>query len=171
MITKDIKIEIEGEGKEILARISSLDEVPLSLKDVKSVAFYSKEYDLIKRVFIDENTDIKNTINTVIDKINNNFFIQYKSMKVPYIIDIYMDLIFIKIDLNKSIANLYNKYNEIIKNFQYGKRVKSITLYMWVRESPDSFYYKELIRWTLPNFSTVEELKKGINDLMLRIMI
>jgi hypothetical protein len=171
MITKNIKIEIEGEGKEILARISPFDEVPSNLKNARSIAFYSKEYELIKRVFIGENTDIKNTINTVIDEINNNFFIQYKSMKVPYIIDLYMDLTFIKIDLNKSIANLYNKYSEIIKNFQYGKKVKSIALYMWVMESPDSFYYKELIRWTLPNFSDVEQLKRGINDLMLRIMI
>jgi hypothetical protein len=171
MITKDIKIEIEEKDKGVLARISPFDEVPSNLKNARSIAFYSKEYELIKRVFIGENTDIKNTINTVIDEINNNFFIQYKSMKVPYIIEMYMDLTFIKVDLDKSIAHIYNKYNEIVKYFQYGKKAKSIALYMWVRKSPDSFYYKELIRRTLPNFSDIKQLEKGINDLMLRVII
>jgi len=171
MITKNIKIEIEGD-KGILARISPFDEVPLNL-EARSIAFYSEEeYFLIKRVSVDDkNTNIKGIINSVVNEINNNFLILYKEIKVPYIIEMYMDLTFIVIDLNKSIANIYNKYNEIIKNFQYGKKVKSIALYMWVWKSPNSFYYEKLIQWTSPNFSDVEQLKKGINDLMLRIMI
>ena len=59
MITKDIKIEIEGKGKEILARISPFDEIPSNLENARSIAFYSPEYELIKRVFMDQRPSAK----------------------------------------------------------------------------------------------------------------